>query len=102
VIGAHSVLRRARQNPEKYPWVTQLLARRPFKVVAIQDGARRLGAAGEGWHLSSACARGIVRKRLSDGRTPLLLRDGGEIKSLKTRRGACVNACAAWEEAPMT
>src|SRR6516225_3749120 len=35
VVGAHSVLRRARQNPEKYPWLVQLLARRPFKVVAI-------------------------------------------------------------------
>ena len=35
VVGAHSVLRRARQTPEKYPWLTQLLARRPFKVVAI-------------------------------------------------------------------
>src|SRR6516164_5703237 len=35
VIGAHSVLQRAKQNPEKYPWLTQLLARRPFKVVAI-------------------------------------------------------------------
>ena len=35
VVGAHSVLRRARTNPEKYPWLTQLLARRPFKVVAI-------------------------------------------------------------------
>ena len=31
----HSVLRRARQQPEKYPWLTQLLARRPFKVVAV-------------------------------------------------------------------
>jgi transposase len=29
------VLRRAKQNPEKYPWITKLLARRPFKVVAI-------------------------------------------------------------------
>jgi transposase len=28
VVGAHSVLRRAKQNPEKYPWLTQLLARR--------------------------------------------------------------------------
>jgi transposase len=28
-------LRRARQQPEKYPWLTQLLARRPFKVVAV-------------------------------------------------------------------
>jgi transposase len=35
VVGAHSVLRRAKSNPEKYPWLTQLLARRPFKVVAI-------------------------------------------------------------------
>jgi len=34
-VGAHSVLRRAKHNPEKYPWLTQLLARRPFKVVAI-------------------------------------------------------------------
>src|SRR6202048_1992009 len=66
VVGAHSVLRRAKQSPEKYPWLTQLLARRPFKVVAIcarqQDGARRLGAAGQGWHLSSACARGSIRR----------------------------------------
>jgi transposase len=35
VVGAHAVLRHARQKPEKYPWVTQLLARRPFKVVAV-------------------------------------------------------------------
>jgi transposase len=35
VIGAHAVLKRARLHPHKYPWLTQLLARRPFKVVAI-------------------------------------------------------------------
>jgi transposase len=35
VVGAHSVLRRAKHNPQKYPWLTQLLGRRPFKVVAI-------------------------------------------------------------------
>ena len=35
VVGAHSVLRRAKLNPQKYPRLTQLLARRPFKVVAI-------------------------------------------------------------------
>jgi transposase len=35
VVGAHSVLRRAKHSPEKYPWLTRLLARRPFKVVAI-------------------------------------------------------------------
>src|SRR5262245_13933590 len=35
VVGAHSVLRRAKQSPQNYPWLTQLLARRPFKIVAI-------------------------------------------------------------------
>jgi transposase len=35
VVGAHSVLRRAKLNPDRYPWLTQLLARRPFKVVAV-------------------------------------------------------------------
>ena len=35
VVGAHAVLRRARQQPQKYPWLTQLLARKPFKVVAV-------------------------------------------------------------------
>src|SRR6202043_2000953 len=35
VVGAHSVLRQAKQSPQKYPWLTQLLAWRPFKVVAI-------------------------------------------------------------------
>jgi hypothetical protein len=35
VVGAHAVLRRARQQPEKYPWLTRLLARKPFRVVAV-------------------------------------------------------------------
>jgi transposase len=35
VVGAVSMLRRAKLNPERYPWITRLLARRPFKVVAI-------------------------------------------------------------------
>ena len=29
------MLKLARQKPEKYPWLTQLLARKPFKVVAV-------------------------------------------------------------------
>jgi transposase len=35
VVGAHAVLKLAKQKPEKYPWFTQLLARKPFKVVAV-------------------------------------------------------------------
>jgi transposase len=35
VVGAIAVLRRALENPEKYPWLTRLLARRPTKVAAI-------------------------------------------------------------------
>jgi len=35
VVGAHAVLRYAKRNPQKYPWLTELLARRPFRVVAV-------------------------------------------------------------------
>jgi hypothetical protein len=35
IVGAFAVLRRARAHPEKYPWVTQLLARKPAKIVAV-------------------------------------------------------------------
>ena len=35
VVGAHAVLKLAKQHPEKYLWLTQLLARKPFKVVAV-------------------------------------------------------------------
>jgi transposase len=28
-------LRRAKLNPQRFPWITRLLARRPFKVVAV-------------------------------------------------------------------
>jgi len=35
VIGAHAVLKRARLHPEQYPWLTGLLARKPFRVVAV-------------------------------------------------------------------
>ena len=32
VVGAHAVLKRARQQPEKYPWLTGLLVRKPFRL----------------------------------------------------------------------
>ena len=35
VLGAISIVRIARARPEKYPWLIQLLGRRPFKVVAV-------------------------------------------------------------------
>ena len=35
VVGACAVLRYARHWREKYPWLTHLLARKPFKVVAV-------------------------------------------------------------------
>ena len=35
VLGAISIVRIARTRPEKHPWLIQLLARRPFKVVAV-------------------------------------------------------------------
>src|SRR5579863_5276871 len=35
VLGAISIVGSARSRPDKYPWVTELLARRPAKVVAV-------------------------------------------------------------------
>ena len=35
MTGAFAVLKQARAHPEKYPWVAQLLARKPAKVVAL-------------------------------------------------------------------
>ena len=35
VVGALAVLKRAQLHPGKYPWLTQLLARKPAKVAAV-------------------------------------------------------------------
>jgi transposase len=35
VVGATAVIRQARTHPDKNPWLIQLLARRPAKVVAV-------------------------------------------------------------------
>jgi hypothetical protein len=35
IVGAFAVLRQARAHPEKYPWLTQLLTRKPAKVAAV-------------------------------------------------------------------
>jgi len=35
VVGALAVLKQARAHPDKHPWLTQLLARRPAKLVAV-------------------------------------------------------------------
>ena len=64
VVGAHAVLKRARHQPEKYPWVTRLLERRPFRVVAVAVAnkmARVAWAVGQRRHLSraSTCGSGV-------------------------------------------
>jgi transposase len=35
VVGATAVIRHARTHPEKHPWLTKLLAKKPAKVVAV-------------------------------------------------------------------
>jgi hypothetical protein len=57
------VLRRAERAPEKYPWLTQLLARRPFKVVAIAL-ANKMGVVGQR-PLLPATGCGRVRRGLA-------------------------------------
>jgi hypothetical protein len=67
------VLRRAKQNPEKYPWLTQLLARRPFKVVAIALANKMAASPGHCWPAGATIGHGLRqrKKRLSDGRMRL-------------------------------
>ena len=35
VVGATAVIRHARAHPDKHPWLTKLLAKKPAKVVAV-------------------------------------------------------------------
>lgn len=35
IVGAMAVIRHARRQPEKHPWLIQLLARRPAKLAAV-------------------------------------------------------------------
>jgi len=35
VVGAFAVIKQARAHPQKYPWLTQLLTRKPAKVAAV-------------------------------------------------------------------
>jgi transposase len=35
IVGAHAVLKQARTRPDKHPWLTRLLTRKPAKVAAV-------------------------------------------------------------------
>ena len=70
VVGACAVLKLARQKPEKYPWLTQLLARRPFKVVAVALPTRWRAWPGHCWpRAAPIIGRGRQRsnRRSGDG-----------------------------------
>src|SRR5262249_27874157 len=100
VVGAVSILRRAKLNPERYPWVTRLLARRPFKVVAIalankmarvawallaRGGAYRapqLVAAREGAYPTGG-GRGVRAFQYPEGVMTTLMRNGRDRRSGK-------------------
>jgi transposase len=74
VLGAHAVLRRAKQSPQNYPWLTQLLARRPFKVVAIALANKMARVAWRCWPGVALIECRSLRqreKRPSDGRMRL-------------------------------
>ena len=72
VVGTVAVLRYACQNPEKYPWVTRLLARKPFTVaaVALANKTARIAWAllAKGGTLSGTCTCGSGLKGLSMAR----------------------------------
>jgi hypothetical protein len=68
-------LKRARHQPEKYPWVTRLLERRPFRVVAVAVANKMARVA---WALlARAAAIGHLRlrqRRKGSGKSRVSLR----------------------------
>jgi transposase len=77
IVGAQAVLRRARQQPDKYPWLTQLLARRQFKVVAVALANKMArGSPGRCWPKAGPTGRPNSwqpDKQLGNGRMRLRL-----------------------------
>jgi transposase len=75
VVGAHAVLKRARHQPEKYPWVTRLLERRPFRVVAVAVANKMARVAWRCWPGAAAIERLRLRqRRKGDGESRVSLR----------------------------
>ena len=71
VVGATAVIRHARTHPEKHPWLTKLLAKKPAKVVAVALANKMARIAwamlAKGRNLSSAGTCGTRLKRLGNG-----------------------------------
>lgn len=67
VLGASSVLRRVRGNDKAPRWLCALLARQPYKVVAVaqQDGAGHMGAFDQGRDISGPGAGERRSERLN-------------------------------------
>ena len=83
VVGAHAVLKRARLQPEKYPWLTQLLARKPFRVVAVALANKMARIA---WALRhpalTAATQGVRRRWQDDDVVPVRSRTAGVMTTL--------------------
>ena len=65
VVGATAVVRHARRHPDKHPWITKLLAKKPAKLVAIavaNKTAHRLGDHEQRWNLPDAGSCGCRLK----------------------------------------
>ena len=63
VVGAHAVLKRARLQPEKYPWLTQLLARKPFRSWRWRWPTRWRASPGRCWPGAAPIGRLRLRQR---------------------------------------
>ena len=71
------MLKLARQQPEKYPWLTRLLARKPFRVVALALANKMARIVpGRCWPRAAPIACQYLRQRRkesADGRMRLRL-----------------------------
>src|ERR1035438_591525 len=90
VLGAISIVGSARTRPDKYPWVTELLGRRPAKVVAVALANKMAGTAwgdaGQGRDLSGLDTLKQHRHR-SGSLKGLALGMRGYVEGIQERRG---------------
>ena len=78
-------MRHAKQNPAKYPWLTQLLARRPFKVGGWRSPTRWRAPPGRCWSTAAPIGRRSLLKLPKRGSARK--KSGGYVSAFTNCRG---------------
>jgi transposase len=83
VLGAISIVGTARTRPDKYPWVTELLGRRPAKVAAVALANKMARTVGQCWPRAKPIGRRLAQAASPSQRRP----ERFGIRNVTLRRG---------------